>query len=41
LPVVATVPDGPLAAIYRDIAAKVHEQIQGATRVAPNIVIEA
>jgi ATP-binding protein involved in chromosome partitioning len=41
LPVVATVPDGPLATIYRDIAAKVREQIQGATRVAPNIVIEA
>jgi ATP-binding protein involved in chromosome partitioning len=41
LPLVATVPDGPLAALYRDIAAKVRDQIQGATRVAPNIVIEA
>jgi ATP-binding protein involved in chromosome partitioning len=41
LPVVATVPDGPLAALYRDIAAKVRDQIRGATRVAPNIVIEA
>ena len=41
LPVVATVPDGPLAAIYRDIAAKVRDEIKGATRVAPNIVIEA
>jgi ATP-binding protein involved in chromosome partitioning len=41
LPVVATVPDGPLAAVYRDIAAKVRDQIKGATRVAPNIVIEA
>jgi ATP-binding protein involved in chromosome partitioning len=41
LPLVATVPDGPLAALYRDIAAKVRDQIRGATRVAPNIVIEA
>src|SRR5450631_3189138 len=41
LPVVATMPDGPLAAIYRDIAAKVRDEIKGATRVAPNIVIEA
>src|SRR6202140_1189307 len=41
LPVVATAPDGPLAAVYRDIAAKVLGQIKGATRVAPNIVIEA
>ena len=41
LPVVATMPDGPLAAVYRDIAAKVRDQIKGATRVAPNIVIEA
>jgi ATP-binding protein involved in chromosome partitioning len=41
LPVVATAPDGPLAAVYRDIAARVLGQIKGATRVAPNIVIEA
>src|SRR6202161_1602681 len=41
LPVVATVPEGPLATVYRDIAAKVRDQIKGATRVAPNIVIEA
>jgi ATP-binding protein involved in chromosome partitioning len=41
LPVVATAADGPLAALYRDIAAKVRDQIKGATRVAPNIVIEA
>jgi ATP-binding protein involved in chromosome partitioning len=41
LPVVATAPDGPLAAVYRDIAAKVRDQIKGATRAAPNIVIEA
>src|SRR6202162_3332962 len=41
LPVVATMPDGPLATVYRDIAAKVRDQIKGATRVAPNIVIDA
>jgi ATP-binding protein involved in chromosome partitioning len=44
LPVVATEPDGPHAKIYRDIAAKVRDQITGgaaARRVAPKIVIEA
>ena len=44
LPVVATEPDGPHAKIYRDIAAKVWEQIKpgaGTTRIAPKIVIEA
>ena len=44
LPVVATEPDGPHAKIYRDIAAKVLEQIRGGVtsgRVAPRIVIEA
>jgi ATP-binding protein involved in chromosome partitioning len=41
LPVVATMPDGALATVYRDIAAKVLDQIKGATRTAPNIVIEA
>jgi ATP-binding protein involved in chromosome partitioning len=41
LPVVATEPDGPHAAIYRDIAAKVRDQLAGATRRAPKIVIEA
>lgn len=41
LPVVATEPDGPHAKIYRDIAAKVRDQIEGATRAAPKIVIEA
>jgi ATP-binding protein involved in chromosome partitioning len=41
LPVVATVPDGPLAAAYRDIAAKVRDQIKGPSRPAPKIVIEA
>jgi ATP-binding protein involved in chromosome partitioning len=41
LPVVATEPDGPHAKIYREIAAKVRDQIKGAVRVAPKIVIEA
>jgi len=44
LPVVATVPDGPHAKIYRDIATKVLDQIRGgaeAGRTAPKIVIEA
>ncbi|HLH96051.1 MAG TPA: iron-sulfur cluster carrier protein ApbC [Xanthobacteraceae bacterium] len=40
LPVVATAPDTPLAAIYRDIAAGVRDQLQGATRAAPRIVVE-
>lgn len=43
LPVVATQPDGPHAKIYREIAAKVRDQLQGGghTRAAPKIVIEA
>jgi len=41
LPVVATEPDGPHAKIYREIAAKVRDQIQGTARPAPKIVIEA
>ena len=44
LPVVATEPDGPHAKIYREIAAKVLEQIKdgaAAGRAAPKIVIEA
>ena len=43
LPVVATVPDGPHAQIYREIAAKVRDQLKGvaAGRAAPKIVIEA
>jgi ATP-binding protein involved in chromosome partitioning len=42
LPVVATVPDGPHAEIYRGIAARVRDQIAaGAGRAAPKIVIEA
>jgi ATP-binding protein involved in chromosome partitioning len=41
LPVVATEPDGPHAAIYRDIAARVRDQLIGQpARVAPKIVIE-
>jgi ATP-binding protein involved in chromosome partitioning len=44
LPVVATEPDGSHAKVYRDIAAKVWEQIKPGTagrRTAPKIVIEA
>jgi ATP-binding protein involved in chromosome partitioning len=43
LPVVATEPDGPHAKIYRDIAAKVRDQLAGGAvgRAAPKIVIEA
>jgi ATP-binding protein involved in chromosome partitioning len=44
LPVVATEPDGPHAKIYREIAARVLEQIKGGAssgRVAPKIVIDA
>jgi len=44
LPVVATEPDGEHARIYREIAAKVHDQLvsgAGAARKAPKIVIEA
>jgi len=40
LPVVATEPDGPLSAIYRGIAEKVRDQLKGAGRAAPKIVIE-
>jgi ATP-binding protein involved in chromosome partitioning len=42
-PVVATDPDGPHAKVYREIAARVREQLQGkgAGRAAPKIVIEA
>jgi len=40
-PVVATEPDGPHARIYREIAAKVRDQIKGSAQVAPKIVIEA
>jgi ATP-binding protein involved in chromosome partitioning len=43
LPVVATEPDGPHAAIYRAIASAVRNQLSGGAqaRVAPRIVIEA
>jgi ATP-binding protein involved in chromosome partitioning len=43
LPVVATKPDGPHAKIYRDIASKVRDRLQGSgvARAAPKIVIEA
>lgn len=43
LPVVATEPDGPHAKIYRDIAARIRDQLAGGTgsRTAPKIVIEA
>ncbi|HMF26357.1 MAG TPA: iron-sulfur cluster carrier protein ApbC [Pseudolabrys sp.] len=41
LPVVATEPDGPHAKIFRDIAAKVRDQVKDAARPAPRIVIEA
>ena len=41
---VATQPDGPHAAVYRAIATKVRDQLQGAgvpAKAAPKIVIEA
>jgi ATP-binding protein involved in chromosome partitioning len=41
LPVVATMPDGPHAQVYRGIAAHVRDQVgAGMSRVAPRIVIE-
>jgi len=40
-PVVATAPDSPHAQIYRDIAARVRDGLQGEGRPAPKIVIEA
>ena len=40
LPVVATEPDGPLAAIYHGIAEQVRNQLKDAGRAAPKIVIE-
>jgi ATP-binding protein involved in chromosome partitioning len=41
MPVVATAPDSPHAQVYRDIAARVRDGLQGASRPAPKIVIEA
>jgi ATP-binding protein involved in chromosome partitioning len=40
-PVVATAPDSTHAQIYRDIAARVRDGLQGTSRPAPKIVIEA
>ena len=40
-PVVATVPDGPHAQAYRDIAARVRDGLTGASPPPPRIVIEA
>ena len=42
LPVVATEPDGPHAVTYRDIAARVRDELKGTGggRVAPRIIIE-
>jgi ATP-binding protein involved in chromosome partitioning len=40
-PVVASAPDGAHAQCYREIAARVHAGLQGASRQAPKIVIEA
>jgi ATP-binding protein involved in chromosome partitioning len=40
-PVVATAPDSPHAQVFRDIAARVRDSLQGAGRPAPKIVIEA
>ena len=42
-PVVATEPDGPHAKVYREIAARVRDQLgaKGGARSAPKIVIEA
>jgi ATP-binding protein involved in chromosome partitioning len=37
LPVVATEPDGPHARIYRDIAAKVRDQLMGSTVGRPSL----
>ncbi len=41
LPVVATEPDGVHAKAYCEIAARVRDQLKGAGRAAPKIVIEA
>jgi ATP-binding protein involved in chromosome partitioning len=40
LPVVATEPDGPHAKAYCEIAARVRDQLKGAGRAPPKIVIE-
>jgi len=41
LPVVATAPDSVHAQVYRDIAARVRDGLQGPSRLPPKIVIEA
>src|ERR1700730_10054483 len=41
LPVVATEPDGPHSAAYRNIASAVRDQLRAGGRAAPKIVIEA
>jgi ATP-binding protein involved in chromosome partitioning len=41
LPVVATDPDGEHARIYREIASRVADGLQGSMRAAPKIVVEA
>jgi ATP-binding protein involved in chromosome partitioning len=41
MPVVASAPDSAHAQVYRDIAARVRDGLQGASRPAPKIVIEA
>jgi ATP-binding protein involved in chromosome partitioning len=41
MPVVATAPDSAHAQVYRDIAARVRDGLQGASRQAPKFVIEA
>jgi ATP-binding protein involved in chromosome partitioning len=40
-PVVATAPDGPHAAAFREIAARVRDELKVESRPAPQIVIEA
>ncbi len=40
LPVVATEPDGPHAKAYCEIAARVRDELKGAARAAPKIVVE-
>jgi ATP-binding protein involved in chromosome partitioning len=41
MPVVATAPDSAHAQVYRDIAARVRDGLQGASRPAPKFIIEA
>jgi ATP-binding protein involved in chromosome partitioning len=40
-PLVATAPTGSIAAIYRDIAAKVQGELKSPSRPPPKIIIEA